>query len=115
MANSFHFDISNVVNGLVSCSDKMMQGLDLYGQTVAMKMASYAKANKPWIDRTAHAKQSISGKSWRTGTTLIIQISGGMEYSPYLEFAMDKKYAVLFPTLLKNKTAILEGIKYIMG
>lgn len=114
MASAFRFDISGVMNGLNQYSNRMSAGLDLYGRVAADKMASYARDNKTWTDRTSHAKQSIQGHSFRQGNNLIIAVSGGMDYSPYLEFAMDKRYAIIYPTLQQHKSEILSGLRNIV-
>ena len=63
----------------------------------------------PWTDRTSNARNSIQGDfDWR-GNRCIITLSGGMEYSVYLELAMGKKYAILYPTVLKNAPDVLRG------
>ena len=114
MSSAFTFDISDVMKKLDSISSRMSAGLDIYGDIAARKMEAYAKANRPWTDRTSHAKQSIRGTSQRKGNELTIQLSGGMDYSPYLEFAMNKKYAILYPTLQKHQKEILSGLKNVM-
>lgn len=115
MSNGFQFDISDVTRKLINYESKVNAGLKLYGMVAASKMESYAKANRPWTDRTANAKQSITGTSDLTGHILTIQLSGGMDYSPYLEFAMNKQYAVLYPTLRKHENEILSGLRSIVG
>ena len=59
----FHIDISGALRGLTAARDKVNRGIELYGQTAALKMEAYAKANRPWHDRTASARQTIKGIS----------------------------------------------------
>jgi hypothetical protein len=88
---------------------KMRAAVGVYADTAAKKMEGQAKRGAPWTDRTSNARNSIQGDfGWR-GNQAIITLSGGMEYSVYLELAMGKKYAILYPTVLKNAPDILRG------
>jgi len=109
------FDISQVMATLDSLTAKQKAGLTLFGDTLGKKMANEAKKNKPWENRTSHAMQSIDSYTAWEKNTLIIGVTGGMDYSPFLEFAHEKKYAVLYPTILDNKEAFIKGAKLITG
>jgi hypothetical protein len=90
-------------------SHKMKAAIGVYADTAALKMEGQAKRDAPWTDRTSNARNSIQGDfGWR-GNNVIITLSGGMEYSAYLELAMGKKYAILYPTILKNAPDVLRG------
>ena len=56
-------DISGAMKGMAAASEKVHRGIALYGQTAALKMEAYAKANRRWHDRTASARQTIKGIS----------------------------------------------------
>ena len=58
-----HIDISGAMKGMAAASEKVHRGIALYGQTAALKMEAYAKANRRWHDRTASARQTIKGIS----------------------------------------------------
>lgn len=94
---------------LVKAAAKQKAALALYADTAAKKMEGEAKAGAPWTDRTSHARQSISGTHGWDNSTLKIVLSGGMNYSVYLELAMEKAYAILVPTIQKNAAEILHG------
>ena len=83
--------------------------LQMYAETAALKMEKEAKKKAPWTDRTTHARQSISGEAGWRGDKLVIALSGGMDYSVWLELAYEKRYAILKPTIDKNTPAILRG------
>ena len=51
------------MKGMAAASEKVHRGIALYGQTAALKMEAYAKANRRWHDRTASARQTIKGIS----------------------------------------------------
>lgn len=59
----FHVDISNAVRGLEIANQKVRRGIALYGQTASLKMEAWAKANRPWHDRTGSARNTIKGIS----------------------------------------------------
>ena len=88
---------------------KHKAALALYADVAGKKMEGEAKANAPWTDRTTHARQSIKGGADWEGKQLKVVLSGGMDYSPYLELAHEKKYAILKPTIDKNAPEILRG------
>lgn len=54
-------------------------------ENVAATMERHAKDNAPWKDRTAHARQSINGKSTANGNTVTMTIAHGVRYGQYLE------------------------------
>lgn len=57
----FYFDVSDALKGLARANDKVHRGIDLYGRTAALKMEAYAKAHRPWHDRTGNAKNTMKG------------------------------------------------------
>lgn len=80
-----------------------------YADTAAKKMEGHAKGKAPWEDRTSNARNSILGDFDWKGDQAIITLSGNMDYSPYLELAMAKKYAILVPTIHQFSAEILRG------
>jgi hypothetical protein len=85
------------------------QALSLYAETAAQKMEAEAKARARWTDRTANARNSIQGSSGWDGHLLKIMLYGNMNYSVFLELAHEKKYAILKPTIERNKAEIGRG------
>ena len=59
--------------------------LVLVCENVAGTMETHAKENAPWKDRTAHARQSINGRSTPHGNAITMTISHGVRYGQYLE------------------------------
>ena len=64
-----HIDISGAMKGMAAASEKVHRGIALYGQTAALKMEAYAKANRRWHDRTASARQTIKSREFPAGAT----------------------------------------------
>ena len=94
---------------------KMMAAINLYGNTEAKRMETYAKNTRPWTDITSNAKNSIQGTFDWEGDKAVIYLSGNMDYFVYLELAMSKKYAVLVPTINSMSPQILSGYKKLVG
>ncbi len=86
---------------------RVNSAIQLFGQTAAQKIEGEAKQNAKWTDRTANARNSIQGKFERKGSRAVIELSGNVDYFVYLELANEKKYAILVPTIEKNKDEIL--------
>lgn len=104
-------DASSFFKGMAKLDNKMTAGVTLAGKVAADKMATQAKQNAPWVDRTGHARGSIKGYTeWERINVIRIGLSAGKDYSQYLELAMDKKYAILYPTLLANKNDVLKAM-----
>ncbi|OOO66770.1 hypothetical protein BS638_06495 [Clostridium tepidum] len=107
----FKIDFENVVEGLEKLTNDTTEKLDKYAEKSGMKMEAYAKQNAPWENQTGQARRTLKGgKEWE-GDKVNIYISGNMEYSPYLEYKNDGKYAILEPTVNKLSKEILEGFK----
>ena len=111
---SFKFDASNLIKGLAEREIKTRAALGLYADTVAKKMESHAKSNKPWIDRTGRAKQSLNG-SWKwMGDVARVELSHGVDYGIYLEFCNEKKYAIIKPTIDIISPQAIRGLNKIL-
>lgn len=100
------------VRNKVNFSDaekKMRAAIGLYADTAAKKMEAEAKLNAPWTDRTGNARNSIQGDfGWRKNQA-VITLSGNVDYFVYLELAMEKRWAILKPTIDRNAPEILKG------
>jgi len=105
---------------LREASRRQRAALGLYADVAAKKMEEVAKDRKQptgahWDDRTGNARGSITGDAvWREGN-LVIRLSGGMDYSVYLELAHEKRYATLQPTIAKYTTEILKGYQKLVS
>lgn len=107
-------DISDFEKQMTKLEGKVLAGSKAFGKVASKKMEAYAKINAPWTDRTGNARQSIKGFSEVSKTTIEIGVSGGMEYSPDLEFKYEKKYAILYPTVQRHKNEIMKGFSNIL-
>ena len=111
---SFKFDANNLIKGLADREIKTRAALGLYADTVAKKMESHAKSNKPWVDRTGRAKQSLNS-SWKwVGDVARVELSHGVDYGVYLEFCNEKRYAIISPTIDKISPQAIRGLNKIL-
>lgn len=111
---SFKFDASNMLNGLVDTDLKMKASIGLYADTVAKKFEGHAKQQAIWQDRTGLARGTLSG-TWKwVGPIARIQLSHGMKYGVYLEFANERRYAIIKPTIDLLSPQAIKGLNKIL-
>lgn len=103
---------------------KIKAGMGLYADTAAKKLERKAKVDRKWTDRTSQARNSLKGSSswnkqgllgFKKGNDITINLSGGMPYSPALELAYEKRYAVITPTVQAMSAEILSGFAKVVG
>lgn len=106
--------VTNTFNARM-VEQQVKAAIGLYADTAAKKMEGEAKKNRPWTDRTGHAKNSIQGSFGWEGNKAKITLSGNMDYSVFLELANEKRFAVLVPTIQRFAPEILKGYKKVVG
>lgn len=98
MADSFNIqmDVSQVTSNMEGFMDRLKAGLEVMGNTVGRNMQSYARANKPWTNRTYSARNGLESKvEWTSDTLLDISVFHTVDYGIWLELAHGEKYAIL--------------------
>lgn len=108
------FDFRHMMNQLNALPQRVAVELERYGKTVAAQLEAAAKKNRPWTDRTTNARDSLKGGTEPMDTGIRITLEGGMSYSVYLEFAHEKKYAVIYPTLKEEAPAAMQGLRRLL-
>jgi len=106
--------MNTVFNNLNRLYKKKMAGVQGVGTIIAAKAAEKSKANRPWKDRTHHAKQGLYGKFRWEGTRGIIEHGHRVDYGVWLELARDGKYAILEKTLSSLRQEFYNRVKQIM-
>jgi len=109
------FDFSEIYKSLDALPDRLETALQKYGDTTARQLEAEAKKNRKWIDRTAHARQRLQGGSELRPGKLIIYLQHGVDYGVYLEFAHEKKYAIVYPTLRREAPRVMNGLRGVMN
>ena len=111
---NFKLDANNLIKGIAEREIKTRAALGLYADTVAKKMETHAKSNKPWVDRTGRAKQSLNS-SWKwVGDVARVELSHGVYYGIYLELCNEKKYAIIKPTIDIISPQAIRGLNKIL-
>lgn len=103
------FDMSEMKRNLELIHTRTEEALMAYGKTAAASLQRDAQKDRPWTDRTAHARQRIKGYCIREGKRIRIYLAHGVEYGIYLEFAHEKRYAIIYPTLRRRGPEIIAG------
>ena len=100
-SKKYSIDVSEVLKGITDFEGAFDKALMVFAQSGAQKMEQYAKKNRKWTDRTGRARQSLNGSAFRIDNGYRIQIAHGVYYGVYLEYAHERKYAILERTITK--------------
>lgn len=84
-------------------------------RVVAPMLERYAKANRPWQDRTGNARRGLHSKVVVTTKDIAIQLHHGVHYGLYLELSRAGKYAILRPTIDRNRAEIVRILESAWG
>lgn len=103
------FDLSEMKQNLDRLPTRMEEALMAYGKTAAVSLQGEAQANRPWTDRTTHARQRIKGYCVRIENGVRIYLAHGVDYGVYLEFAHEKRLAIIYPTLRRRGPEIISA------
>lgn len=85
---------------------------DAYGQT----LEDYMRRNRPWTDRTGAAKARLNHSvepNW-AADKVRITLAHGVYYGVYLEFAMEKRFAIIYPTILTMGPGVVSSFNNTM-
>lgn len=104
-------DLSEIYENLRKLPDAVEKAALAYGKTAGEKLRARAVEDRPWTDRTAHARQRLHSGAKRINTGIRIILAHGVAYGVSLELEHEKKYAVIYPTLLKMGPEIMEGLE----
>lgn len=104
-------DFSELHDALEKLPERLEEALMGYGKTSAKKLRTLAVKNRPWTDHTAHARQRLHGEVERYNTGIRIILAHGVEYGVYLEFAHEKRYAVIYPILQREAGNVMQGLQ----
>lgn len=107
-SKKYSIDVSKVLKGITDFDDAFEKALMVFSISGAQKMEQYAKRYRKWTDRTGRARQSLKGSAFRIENGYRIQIAHGVYYGVYLEYAHERKYAIL------QRTITTIGMKNIM-
>lgn len=90
-------------------NNMLKESLRIITDTAAKKMANWAKENAIWTDRTANARQRMSGKGyWEDNHTLVCAVMHNVDYGIWLELAHAKKFAILEQAIESQKNDLIK-------
>jgi hypothetical protein len=81
----------------------------------AQKIASYAKANAPWTDRTTNARQGLTGIAIPAATGVVIYLFHTMYYGIFLELAHGGAYAIILKSMEAHYGPLMGAIRALIG
>lgn len=100
-SKKYSIDVSKVLKGITDFDDAFDKALMVFAQSGAQKMERYVRRYRKWKDRTGRARQSLKGSAFRIENGYRIQIAHGVYYGIYLEYAHERKYAILERAITK--------------
>lgn len=96
---ALQFDSTNLQANMNTFASKFDAAVRILCENGSQKMEQYAKENRPWTDRTGSARQRLKGSWEKVREGYMVKISHGVNYGVWLEFAHERKYAILLPTI----------------
>lgn len=100
---------------LAARGKRLLEAILALGRFFAAKMESYARANARWTDRTANARQGLTGRALKTAAGVTIILFHTMSYGIWLEVAMDGKYAIILDTLEAHYGELSAALRSLVG
>lgn len=97
--SNFKFDPATLLTGLTEMPSKFDRAVRAYAETGAQMLVSSAKENRPWQDRTSHARQRLNGSVSKISNGYRIYLSHGVDYGIWLELANEKRYSIIPKTI----------------
>ena len=90
------------------------EDISLYTQE---EWESYMKDNRPWQDRTGNARAGLYGKVSRStkGYRQTIELGHSVYYGVYLEYAMERRFAIIEPTIRIKGPEVVNGLQDKIG
>jgi len=77
--------------------------------------AKWILIGKPWVDRTGKAKQELKAVYLKEGANkYTLRMQHGVDYGIWLEFANEKKYAIIMPTLRRVQPLLWSDIQRLL-
>lgn len=105
-------DLKAIEQALREFAERSEQAITTLCETGALEMESYAKMHRPWTDRTSQARQRLKGTvEHNQETEWTIVLSHGVDYGVFLEFAHEKRFAIIYPTIQMKSNEIMDSFE----
>ena len=82
---------------------------------MALQMQEDAQASARWTDRTANARQGLTGRAEIDGSSIIIWLYHTMDYGIWLEVSNSGNYAIIMETIYKWFQEVLDEMQRGLG
>lgn len=112
MAGGIKVDTSNLDAGLENLIAPAV--LRMYAETQAKNLEGYAKEHRPWTDRTGDARKRLTAYVTDIPNGYRINLAHGVDYGIWLELAMEKRFAILEPTVRLQGPEVLRGMNRLL-
>ncbi len=114
--SAFQVDIETFIEQLRKNTELMKKTLMIVTERVSAKMAEWAKENARWTDRTGNARRGLYGEAkWIDNEKLSCVVKHTVEYGKWLEFAHERRFAILDEAIQSQKDFLISEYKRIAG
>jgi hypothetical protein len=111
--SGFYFDSKSLLGGLEEMSKKQLAPL-LKLETEAKRLEDYSKQKAPWTDRTGQARRSMNASVSTIDKGYRITLAHGVDYGVWLEFAHEKRFAIIMPAIKAKGPEIVKSFENFM-
>lgn len=83
----------------------------------ARDLEQYMKSNHPWKNRTGNAERGLSARLVSSPQNYVqsIELAHGVPYGVYLEYSMEKRFAIIEPTIRIKGPEIINDLQDKLG
>lgn len=92
---------------------KLDETADTIDNDIIPLLESYAKANRPWTDRTGNARRGLKGTSMVSASEIRIQLWHTVYYGVYLEQGFEGRFSILRPTVRRFKGTVISRLRQV--
>lgn len=112
---SIKIDSKEVRAGIQNFSDETLQKVENYLGEQAEELEKFMKKNAPWNDRTGNARRGLVAKVEKPKNKYYrIGLKHSVKYGVYLENYMEKRFAILEPTVRLKGPEVVKGMKNLL-
>ena len=112
---SIKIDSKEVRAGLQNFSEETLQKIEKHLEQSAEDLEKFMKKNAPWNDRTGNARRGLVAKVEKPKNKYYrIGLKHSVKYGVYLENYMEKRFAILEPTVRLKGPEVIKGMKNLL-
>lgn len=109
-SNNFTFNTAKLTGSLKSFTKKGKTAIDAEMAKQAQEVTKYMKSNAPWKDRTGVARDSLKATYTVGAVKSSMTLSNPVEYGIYLEKGMEKRFAIIDPTIKVMGPKVMQSL-----